>query len=82
MIMPDRKMALEIQQSGDDVLVHDIANAKIHVLNRTAGTVLAACDGRTPMETLLRRLGSSSASVRADVESVLAQFASLGLIDA
>jgi hypothetical protein len=83
MIMPARKTALELQDSGDDTLVHDRESRKIHVLNRSAAIVLRACDGRTPVETVVRALDPrASQSARADIQQVLTDFAALGLIDA
>ncbi|MFN2449373.1 MAG: PqqD family protein [Candidatus Baltobacteraceae bacterium] len=81
---PERSEALEIQDTGDDVLVHDTRVRKIHVLNRTAGVVLQACDGRTDAAAIAKRLEGDGAAPCAleDVTAVLQQFELLGLIQA
>jgi NAD(P)-dependent dehydrogenase (short-subunit alcohol dehydrogenase family) len=81
MIMPVCVPSLEVRESGDDVLVHDRVHSKIHVLNSTAAAVLRACDGRTHVEALAQSLDAErTEQVRRDIERVLADFASLGLI--
>lgn len=83
MIMPACNVALEIQESGDDVLVHDRDSRKIHVLNRTAAAVLRACDGQTAIDEVIRRLDAPHPdAARRDIVRVLADFASLGLLSA
>lgn len=83
MHLPARTPHLEIHDSGDDVLVHDRARSKIHVLNRSAAQVLRACDGSTHIETLARTVnGEHPHEVIRDIQRVLRDFASLGLIDA
>ncbi|HEY9180662.1 MAG TPA: PqqD family protein [Candidatus Baltobacteraceae bacterium] len=79
--MPVRSATLEIHESGDDVLVHDLNRKKIHVLNATAGKVLRACDGRTSAETVMRSLDPGHGEeVARDLVNVLAEFTRLGLI--
>jgi hypothetical protein len=83
MLMPAAATSLEIQESGDDVLVHDRARAKIHVLNAAAGRVLRACDGKTTVESVAREIGRGHRDrTLAAVERILAEFSDLGLIDA
>ena len=36
---------LEVRRTGLDVIVHDPKHEKIHILNRSAGDLLALCDG-------------------------------------
>jgi hypothetical protein len=36
---------LEVRRTGLDVIVHDPQHEKIHILNRSAGDLLALCDG-------------------------------------
>jgi hypothetical protein len=83
MNMPLMAQTLEIQDAGDDVLVHDRARGKIHVLNQAAGAVLRACDGETSMRTIAERFDSLRADeVERDIVSVIEQFKELGLIAA
>ena len=54
---PQALTTLEIRKVGDEWLVHDPNNDKLHVLNPTAGKILELCDGtRTAADivTILR----------------------------
>jgi hypothetical protein len=83
MNMPLMVQTLEIQDAGEDVLVHDRTRGKIHVLNQTAGVVLRACDGKTPLRSIAERFDASRADeIERDIKSVIAEFSKLGLIDA
>jgi hypothetical protein len=83
MNMPFMAQSLEIQDAGEDVLVHDTSRKTIHVLNQTAGAVLRACDGKTPLRSLAERLDAARADeVERDIVRVLEEFNQLGLIDA
>ena len=76
---------LDVRTVGSDVLVHDTQNGKVHVLNRTAATVLALCDGRRDFETIAALIappeGVSPARVRDDVERIVGVFRSLGVVE-
>lgn len=79
--MPLMVDSLEIQDAGEDVLVHDRAQKKIHVLNQTAGVVLRACDGTTPLRILAERFDAARANeIERDIACVLQEFKRLGLI--
>jgi hypothetical protein len=83
MNMPLMAQSLEIQDAGDDVLVHDRERGKIHVLNYTAGVVLRACDGQTPVRTIAERFDVTRADeIERDIVSVIGEFTKLGLVDA
>lgn len=83
MTLPQRSNALEIQESGDDVLVHDRSRSKIHVLNRSAAAVLRACDGATTVDALAAQFPQAPRErVRADIEATLTAFDELGLLEA
>ena len=84
MTFPRRVDTLEIQHAGTDVLVHDTATRKIHVLNETAAKVLSMCDGEHGIDAIVDGLSEDGAvdreRVRTDVEAVLASFEKLGLL--
>jgi hypothetical protein len=81
---PSAIAGLEIRTAGSEVIVHDPAHRKVHVLNGTAGMVLALCDGEHAIdeiaEALARRAGLSSAQVVDDVEAIIATFRSLDVV--
>jgi PqqD family protein of HPr-rel-A system len=74
---------LEFQEAGDEVLVHDPTAGRIHVLNRSAATLLRLCDG-SPAESLVDALMPDDtfdrARVQADVMNALEKFLELGLV--
>ncbi|HZZ65223.1 MAG TPA: PqqD family protein [Candidatus Baltobacteraceae bacterium] len=81
--LPARSNALEIEDTGTDVLVHDKASQKIHILNRTAGTVLLACDGNTSVLSVAQQLcPQEPARAQSDITAVIAEFGQLGLLSA
>lgn len=79
--LPLMSDTLEFHTSGDDVLVHDMRNRKIHVLNPSAVTVLQLCDGAHDERTIAARLfDANDERVVADVRNILEQFQTLGLL--
>jgi hypothetical protein len=81
---PTKSASLEVRKVGDEVLVHDPAQAKVHVLNATAGAILELCDGtRTPSEiarSIADATGADVALVTSDLETILAEFSGLHLL--
>jgi hypothetical protein len=75
---------LEYRTAGNDVIVHDSANERVHVLNATAAYILRACDGKHSVAAIAEELSARSGAPRArtlpDVERALAQFAELQLV--
>ncbi|MGZ3503051.1 MAG: PqqD family protein [Vulcanimicrobiaceae bacterium] len=82
--MPRRIDGLEFQEVGEDVLVHDPNARKIHVLNKSAASVLRACDGARRLDQAAQEIANASdverARVCADVATILEQFVQLGLV--
>jgi len=78
---PLRSSTIKLQQAGPDTLVHDVARRKIHILNATAAKVLDACDGRTGVEEIARRIAPQHAAQAAhDVARIIEEFHALGLV--
>ena len=81
---PTKVSALELRTIGDEVLVHDPTHEQVHVLNGIAGRILELCDGSRSAEAIARDVSSATgadfARVNADVEAILAQFATLKLL--
>lgn len=79
----ERVEHLELRKAGDEMLVHDLANEKIHVLNQTAGDVLEHCS-RTSSDDLVSFLRTryeiSDQDVDRDVREILERFVEDGLI--
>jgi hypothetical protein len=81
---PTKSENLEVRKVGDEVLVHDPAHGKVHVLNATAGAILDLCDGsRSPgqiADSIAAATGADVAIVSRDVEDILREFSGLQLL--
>ena len=75
---------LEIRRAGADVLVHDAAHEKVHVLNETAAYVLARCNGSRSAQHIADALSTATGAdpvvVLRDVEVILQEFERLQLV--
>jgi Coenzyme PQQ synthesis protein D (PqqD) len=75
---------LEVRRTGLDVIVHDPQHEKIHILNRSAGDVLALCDGEHDPEqiaaSLLAGTDAPQERVLDDVLAALATFRQLRFV--
>jgi len=81
---PQALETLEIRVVGDESIVHDPTNDKLHVLNSTAAKILKLCDGnRTQSDianALCAEMNGDAPTVAQDVERIIGQFSELGLI--
>lgn len=81
---PRKADDLEIRTVGDEVLVHHLSAQKVHILNKTAGDILALCDGqRSEADIVTSICGATNAdraTVERDVDALLEEFAKLGLV--
>jgi len=75
---------LEFRTAGSDVVVHDAANERVHVLNKTAAYILQSCDGRRSAEAIAEELssatGAPSEQTLPDVERALTELRELQLV--
>jgi hypothetical protein len=81
---PARTTELEIRDVDNQVLVHDAAHDKVHVLNRTAGIVLKMCDGTRSSAEIAHVLsdatGTDISVVIRDVDAIVRDFTTLQLV--
>jgi PqqD family protein of HPr-rel-A system len=81
---PGRTPGIEIQTTGDELLVHDTAKAKVHVINATAARIFTLCDGDHTVAEIVHSVvaewGIEPELARTDVEHVLTDFVQLGLL--
>ncbi|GAC1408439.1 MAG: hypothetical protein NVS2B17_18350 [Candidatus Velthaea sp.] len=81
---PNRMPGIEMQSTGSEFLVHDTRNAKVHVLNATAGRIFTLCDGEHDVEEIVDSLvsewGAERTTARADVGRALRDFAERALL--
>jgi hypothetical protein len=75
---------LEFRVAGNDVVVHDAASERVHVLNKTAAFILQACDGTRSPEAIAADLSASTgapcAQTLPDVERALSTLRELHLV--
>ena len=75
---------LVIRETAGEVLVHDPASGKIHILNESGALVLRACDGTHSIEAIVDQLvaqtGAERARVTRDVVTACDAFRAQGLI--
>jgi len=83
---PKQVAGLEISIAGDEMLVHDASNGKVHVLNATAGKVLELCDGNRTVSEIAVGVANAfmvdTDRVRPDIDAILSDFTNLGLLQA
>jgi hypothetical protein len=81
---PSPMPGIETQTTGNELLVHDTAKAKVHVVNATAGRIFMLCDGDRAVaeivDSVVAEWGIEPELARVDVERVLADFVQLGLL--
>lgn len=81
---PRKADDLEIRTVGDEVLVHHLSAQKVHILNKTAGDILALCDGQRSKADIVTSIcgatNADRATVERDVDALLEEFAKLGLV--
>lgn len=72
-----------LQEVGREAILHDARDGQAHVINGSAARVWKLCDGRS-MDDIVAAFAASyertPASVRTDVERVVAKFRELGLL--
>lgn len=81
---PRSAPGLALRAAAGEVLVHDPATGRIHILNRTGARVLRACDGTRTLaaivDDLVSETGAERSGVASDVLAVCDSFRSQGLI--
>jgi DNA mismatch repair protein MutH len=84
LMKPNQSADLEVRTAGDELLVHDVKNGKVHVLNASAGKILQLCDGTRTVEEITVAVANTfltdTERVRPDVDASLAEFKGLGLL--
>lgn len=82
--LPDRSPGVLLSRVADRVIAHDLVAETVHVLNLTAGTVLAACDGVHDRDEAVREWagnwGIDETEATAAVDRILDEFTQLGLV--
>ncbi|HXR54814.1 MAG TPA: PqqD family protein [Acidimicrobiales bacterium] len=55
---PVAAQGLEVNESGEGVVIFDAATDRVHHLNNTAALVLELCDGRRGIEEIAALIGA------------------------
>jgi Coenzyme PQQ synthesis protein D (PqqD) len=83
---PRRASGIDTHPSGDELLVHDTRQGKIHVLNTTAAAIFALCDGEHDVGTIVASVADTWSAdktvVAADVAHMITTFRELALLEA
>jgi hypothetical protein len=81
---PTRIADVDVRRAESDVLVHDLAHNKVHVLNEIAGYIFELCDGTHSGTAIAQSIcdatGADFLVVSRDVEAVLLEFKNLHLL--
>jgi PqqD family protein of HPr-rel-A system len=82
--VPAAAKGVEVRAMGNDALVHDAANGKVHVLNASAARIFALCDGARSSEDIASLMSAETGEPRErilrDVGRALETFLELKLI--
>ena len=83
--LPQRSPGVLVAPMADLSVAYDLLTETAHLLNPSAGELLARCDGGGSFGASVQEWagvsGADPAEVAADVETALAEFARLGLVD-
>jgi hypothetical protein len=83
---PRRAPGIVTHPSGDELLVHDTRQGKIHVLNATAAAIFALCDGEHDVGRIVASVADAWSAdetiVAADVARMITTFRELALLEA
>lgn len=81
---PAREEGLRLRESGDETILLDKGNRKVHVLNETALALWQLCDGETTVEEMLTAASglfdASRAQLQRDVIGALSAMQDRGII--
>jgi hypothetical protein len=84
---PRARADLRFQPGAAGLSLHDAHGVRAHPLSFTAALVLTYCDGRNPPEVIADSVAGLAASrsdaeqLRADVQRIIDEFASEGMLD-
>lgn len=83
---PVRRSGVQLRKMEDECLLYDEETGRIHILNMVAGLVWEMCDGSHGIGDMESRLRQEcdvpdEGTIAGDLERVIAEFASLGLLD-
>lgn len=73
-----------LERAGNEAILYDRANRRVHVVNETAARLFELCDGESPEEAVAKEFAAAYdlpvADVEGDVRSILGTFRRLGVI--
>ncbi len=81
---PLRREGVTLRRSGDEIILYDPAEDRVHFVNETAAAIWELCDGETEEDEMIVAIcqltGMLPDIVREDVDRLLAEFTVAGLI--
>lgn len=82
---PTRRSDVTVQRVAGDIILHDDARGKAHVVNVTAARILELCDGTSTHDDIAASLAGAYAVepdvARADVDRTIAAFRQQQLVE-
>ena len=73
-----------LERAGNEAILYDRANRRVHVVNESAARLFELCDGESSEETLTidfaAAYGLPIAEVEGDVRAILGTFRRLGVL--
>ena len=83
--VPLRRADVESVELDGEMVVHDPRSGTLHLLNESAASVWAACDGSTTVAAIVRAMQETHAGpadeIAHDVDRALTELRSQGLVD-
>ena len=64
---PRARQDITVQDIGDEVMLHDSANEKIHVLNHSAYAIWELCNGENTLEDICAQMSTMYPSAGPDL---------------
>ncbi len=82
---PTARRGLRVKEVGDELVILDRRQGKVHQLNHTAGFVWRRCDGSSSVEAIASQVAQvfqvDSERARRDTRELVTRLAGLGLLD-
>ena len=82
---PTPRQGLRVQEVGDELVILDRRQGKVHQLNHTAGFVWRRCDGNSAVEAIASEVARvfqvDGEQASRDTRDLVAKLTDLGLLD-
>lgn len=85
-MLPIQRSNLTLHKFGDQIVLHDEVNGKVHVLNEVAAFIWSQCSNGNTIDALKEAIrsefqGLEDADLDNDIESTLREFSARNLVE-